>query len=77
VAFELTCEGSEVKANAFNPGLIVASMHDSLPKEELDVYGKPDDVKDVVLKVLREGESGEIYSAGSLKTWSEEIRDGD
>jgi NAD(P)-dependent dehydrogenase (short-subunit alcohol dehydrogenase family) len=74
VGFELMCEGSDVKINAFSPGMIAVSMHDKFPKEELEAWGKPEDVKDVVLKILNDSESGEIYEAEGLQTWADEFR---
>lgn len=72
VAFELMCEESPVVINAFSPGMVAASMHENLPAEELETFAKPSDTREVFLKTLREGESGEIYAAGSLQSWSQE-----
>ena len=71
VAFELMCMESEVAINAMNPGMVLASMHEELPAEEKEGFAKPEDTRDVFFAAL-EGESGEFYSPGSLKTWAEE-----
>ncbi len=77
LAFELMCTGSEVRVNAISPGMIAATFHENLPEEELEAFGQPEDIKDVLLKILDDSntKSGEIYSADTDKTWFEELKE--
>jgi NAD(P)-dependent dehydrogenase (short-subunit alcohol dehydrogenase family) len=79
LAFELMCEGSEVRVNAISPGMIASTFHSKLPAEELEAFGKPADVMASLVRILDDetGPNGENITAETFKTWHQEIRDGD
>ena len=79
LAFELMCAGSEVKVNALSPGMIATTLHENMPEEQTEGFGKPEDIKDSLLKILDDENpaNGEIFAAEGCRTWVEEIQSQD
>ncbi len=78
LAFELMCAGSKVRINSVSPGMVATSFHENLPPDQLEGYRKPDEIKDILFKVLdnTDNVSGETLSAETFKTWAEELKEG-
>lgn len=77
LAFELECMGSAVRVNAISPGMVAVSYHENLPPEERELFRKPEEIRDILLKVLAdESISGEVFSSETMKSWYQELTEG-
>jgi len=77
LAFELICKGSAVRVNAISPGMVAVSYHENLPPEERALFRQPEEIKDILLRVLTDTTlTGEVFSSETMKTWEQEIREG-
>ncbi len=77
LAFELECMGSAVRVNAISPGMVAVSYHENLPPEERALFRKPEEIRDILLKILTdESLNGEVFSSETMKTWYQELAEG-
>ena len=77
LAFELACMGSAVRVNAISPGMVAVSYHENLPPEERELFRKPEEIRDILLKILKdESINGEVYSSETMKSWYQEFIEG-
>lgn len=76
LAFELMCAGLCIRVNAISPGMIAVSIHQKLTDEERSVFGRPEDIKNVLMRLLDEKNqlNGEIIASDSGFSWYDEIR---
>lgn len=76
LAFEMMCAGYNIRINAISPGMIAVAIHEKLSADERSVFGKPDDIKKVLLQVLDEKTAlnGEILASESGHSWYDEIK---
>lgn len=76
LAFELMCAGHRIRVNAISPGMIAVSIHQQLPDEERSVFGRPEDIKNVLMRLLDEKNqmNGEIIASDSGLSWYDEIQ---
>ncbi|MCX8044174.1 MAG: SDR family oxidoreductase [Desulfobacterota bacterium] len=77
LAFELSCMGSAVRINAISPGMVAVSYHENLPPEERAMFRKPEEIQDILLRILNDASiNGEVFSSETMTTWYQELREG-
>jgi len=69
-------EFQNVRINSISQGMVATSFHENLPKDQLKGYREPEEIKEVLLKLLDDSEpvNGEIFSSENLKTWVQKIK---